>query len=128
MDREMEVARAVAPEDIRPGDYVSVLHVIAEMPSWLWDNDLRNTQMVRFAHLPRGQSAPAEVLDVCLPYLLVKTARGKRRLVDVRKYRLARVSEEFGRRVFEEAEAERQAEKKKSEPKEDEKKEVEKDA
>jgi hypothetical protein len=123
MNSEMETARAVAPEDIRPGEYVTALQEVCEMPSWLWGSENRDSQLVRFTHLPHGNSEPAHVVEVCLPFVLVKTARGKRRVIDVRKYRLARVPEAFGRRVFEEIEAQRQAEK--EEKDKDEKKESE---
>ncbi len=111
MDREMEIARAVAPEDIRPGEYVSVLHVVCECMPPPWERADWNGRLSRVLLLPSGNPSPVQVVDVCIPYVLVKTARGKRRMIDVRKYRLARVSEEFGRRVFEEIEAEKQAEK-----------------
>ena len=111
MDQELEMARPVAPEDIQPGEFVSVLHVVWECPPLPWDRPDGSGKPLRVLMLPRNDCAPMQVIDICLPQLLVKTAHGKRRLIDVRKYRLARVPEPFGRRVFEEIEAQRKAEK-----------------
>jgi len=118
MDTEIEIARAVAPEDIRPGEYVIALQEVCETPSWFWGKENHDNPLVRFTHLPHGNSEPAHVVEVCLPFVLVKTARGKRRVIDVRKYCLARIPEAFGRRVFEEIEAQRQAEKEEKDKKE----------
>jgi hypothetical protein len=112
MNDQIEMARAVAPEDIRPGEYVTVLHVVCECMPPPWERPDGSSRPARILLLPGNNSAPMEVLDVCLPLVLVKTARGKRRLVDVRRYRLARVPEPFGRRVFEEIEAQQKAEQK----------------
>jgi hypothetical protein len=97
---EMLTARAVAPEDVRRGDYLTVLHQISELlPFWQthsWDGTV-----VRVQHLPSRAAVPVQVVDVCLPLILVRSPRGKAGLVDVRRYRLARVPESFGRCVFE---------------------------
>ncbi|HVP10892.1 MAG TPA: hypothetical protein VMV94_06835 [Phycisphaerae bacterium] len=115
MNDELEMARAVAPEDIQPGEYVTALHVVWECIPFPWDGSDGNSRPARILMLPENGSTPVQVLEVCLPLVLVKTPYGKRGLIDVRKYRLARVSEQFGRRVFEEIEAQQQAENKNAE-------------
>jgi hypothetical protein len=57
--------------------------------------------VIRTLRMPPRAAVPVQVTEVCLSLVLVKTARGKSRLLDVRRYRLARVSEQFGQRVFE---------------------------
>ncbi len=107
------MARALAPEDIQPGDYVTVLHHVVEHMAAFWE--LRPGQapeVYRLVHLPSGCGVgAARVLEVCLPFVLVRTARGKHRMVDVRQCRLARISAQFGERLFAALEAEKAAEK-----------------
>jgi hypothetical protein len=109
MERETYIARLLAPEDIRPGTYVSVMYVVDEhMPdSWERGESWRASGPLRYVRLPWEGATPVRVVEVCLPFVLVKTARGKHRTLDVRRYRLGRVSDHFGRRVFEQIEAER---------------------
>jgi len=109
MGDEVNIARALAPEDVRPGDYVAVLQVVTErmLESWECECAADATRLVRVAHLPDGDTAPMHVLEVCLPFVLVKTAGGRNGLIDVRRLRLARVSARFGRRVFQQFAAER---------------------
>ncbi len=99
MESGSGVSRPVAPEDLRPGDYVTALHVITEECAAPWEREPGQPVVARFACLP-DKVAPALVLEVCLPFALVQTAEGKARVIDVRRYRLARVAETFGRLVF----------------------------
>ncbi len=110
MDNELEMAQSVAPEDLQPGDYINALHVIVEHYPLPWERDslAHGPGPVRTLSLPDG-TLPARVVEVCLPFVLIKTPQGKHRTVDVRRYRLARVSERFGRSVFEQIEADKQA-------------------
>ena len=94
------VAKALAPEDIRPGDLVTLLHVIREMPSYFWFADaslLPVDEPVRIKLVPCGSGRPLKVESICLPFVLVKRPSGKRRTLDVRTCRLARLDEGFGR-------------------------------
>jgi hypothetical protein len=101
-EEDIQVVRRVAPEDIHSGDYLTALHIITEVVPW-WDADAYRNRLepIRCLRLPSGAPPPVRVLEVCLPLLLVQMPQGKHRLLDVRRYRLARVSERFGRRVFE---------------------------
>ena len=110
MDNEMEMAQSVAPEDIQPGDYITALYVIVEHYPLPWERDpaAHGPGPVRTLSLPDG-TLPARVVEVCLPFVLIKTAPGKHRTIDVRRYRLARVSERFGRSVFEQIGADKRA-------------------
>ncbi len=113
------VARAVAPEDVRPGDYIIPLHVVNEYRPLPWQCDNAwQAQTVRRLELPATGAPPVHVLEVCLPLLLVRMPQGKHRLIDVRRFRLARVSEQFGQRVFERFAADKAAEQK-TEPRTD---------
>ncbi|MFH1746191.1 MAG: hypothetical protein ABIG44_04020 [Planctomycetota bacterium] len=97
------LSRALAPEEIRPGYYVAVLYVIGEYFSCaaLEDAGWRNVEPVRVRMLPWYAEHPMKVIEVCLPFVLVKEADGDYRTLDVRKHRLARVTRRFGRKASE---------------------------
>lgn len=108
------LARALAPEDIRPGYYVGILYVVGEYVPWLAieEGGWRRVEPMRIQLLPRFGDHPMKVLDVCLPYVLVKDTDGDCRTLDVRRYRLARVTRRFARTAFERVRAQRKRRKK----------------
>ncbi|UCD74227.1 MAG: hypothetical protein JSV91_10600 [Phycisphaerales bacterium] len=103
MSSKSNISRAIAPEDIRPGAYVTILHVIDEfLPQILCGDDAswRSVQPLRVRWLPSGEHSPMKVKSVCLPFVFVKMPGGKHRSLDVRQHQLAEVSDEYARRVF----------------------------
>jgi hypothetical protein len=106
--REHMMAKALAPEDIRAGSYVAILDVMEEyLPVWclLEPYQKAPTEPLRFRWLPcdRGfcnQLAPMKVVEACLPFVFVRTAKGEHRTLDVRRHRLAQLPEDYGRKVF----------------------------
>jgi hypothetical protein len=92
------LARALAPEDVRSGDYVALLYEIYDYPSFYWCADstlLPPDQPVRIRVAPGDESIPLKVKSVCLPFVLVTMpSRGKRTL-DLRKCRLARLDKKY---------------------------------
>lgn len=101
--KQPSIARPLAPEDIRPGDHVCVLQVLQEyLPLWcLFESDTwKDPQPLRFRWLPADGDTPLRVIEVCVPFLLVEQVDGSHRTLDLRRHRLARVSEQFGRRAF----------------------------
>ena len=113
MARNTHISRALAPEDVRPGDYIAPLQVVVEHTRLPWECSSASpaNELVRTLQLPGG-TTPVLVLAVCLPFVLVQTAKGKHCTLDVRRYRLARVAETFGQRVFAQFAAERSADEK----------------
>jgi hypothetical protein len=109
MERETYIARLLAPEDIRPGQFVAVLHVVDEyLPlGCLFGETWTPIEPLRVLWLPEPRGLPMKVLDVCLPFVLVKRPKGDCRTLDVRRQRLARVSTRFGRAAFERVKAAR---------------------
>ena len=95
-------ACAVAPEDIGRGDYLCVLHELHEfLPvGCLLEANHRPPELVRLLWLPSSDNTPLKVLEVCLPFVLVRKADGKHRTLDVRRYRLARVTARFAKKVL----------------------------
>lgn len=101
---EIEVARGgslakpLAPEEIRVGDYVSLLHVFYDLPSFFWCDDSalqRREELVRLCYLPETAGVPLKVKSVCLPFVLAKQPNGDRQTLDVRRVRLARLDREY---------------------------------
>ena len=91
---ESTLAKVLAPEDVRIGDYVALLHVVCELPSFWWCDGIsamRPDEPVRVPFLVENGGIPLEVRSVCLPFILVKTPIGELRNLDVRRYRLARL-------------------------------------
>jgi hypothetical protein len=83
----------LAPEDVRAGDFVALLHVVHEIPSFWWCgiSTIRPDEPVRIPFVPKNGGVPFRVRSVCLPFILVKAPTGRLRSLDVRRYRLARL-------------------------------------
>ncbi|MBN2448569.1 MAG: hypothetical protein JXO22_17715, partial [Phycisphaerae bacterium] len=71
--KRIRLARALAPEDIRPGDYVTLLHYVTEvLPlAALVDTTWQTPKPIAVQWLPWGGGMPVRVLGVCLPFVLV---------------------------------------------------------
>lgn len=80
------------------GDFVSLLHVFYDFPSFFWccdDFSHKREETVRISYLPEAGGVPMKVKAVCLPFVLVKLPTGGKRTLDVRKVRLARLDREY---------------------------------
>jgi len=101
MNTEHSVSCALAPEDIAVGDYVSLLQVTSEyLPCFMIEDvAYHRIEPVRVAWLP-CDAAPMKVINVCLPFVLVRLAGGTHHTLDLRRCRLARVSPGFGKQAF----------------------------
>jgi hypothetical protein len=100
---EATLAKALAPEDIRQGDFVTPLCVVAEVPSWFWFCDSWNlpvNEPVRIRFTSSGDGLPLKVKSVCLPFVLVKNADGDCTTLDLRKHQLARLDSGFANHAW----------------------------
>jgi hypothetical protein len=94
------LARPLAPEEVRAGDFVAVLHVTYELPSFYWCAEsyrIPHNEPVRLQYLPDDAGTPLKVRAVCLPFVLVKMHDGQHRTLDLRKHRLARLDRRFAK-------------------------------
>lgn len=99
--RQIALARTLAPEDIRPGDYVAVLRETSEWPSFIWDHlMLAAEDIVRIATIPKASGTPFKVKSVCLPFVLVKTPTGDKKTLDIRRCELARLQPAFAKAAW----------------------------
>jgi hypothetical protein len=97
---EATLAKSLAPEEIRPGDCVAVLHEIYEYPSWYWCSDpalANREETVRLRTIPRDEAVPLRVDSVCLPFVLVRRPCGRHATLDVRRYRVARLDARYAK-------------------------------
>ena len=106
---ESTISQPLAPEDIRPGMFVAILMEIHERgPLFLFDDaKFGKVESVKFARWPCMCSncsggEPFKVLEVCLPFVLVKRPKPSGcggagfRTLDVRQHRLTKLSNVYG--------------------------------
>ncbi|MCA9243416.1 MAG: hypothetical protein KDA32_05645 [Phycisphaerales bacterium] len=107
------MSREIAPEDIRAGHYVAPLYMNLEVlsESALSDSSWRAPRPAMVRILP-WIGHPVRALDVCLPFVLVRDTDGDLETIDTRRWRLARVSQRFGKTVFERVKAKKRRDKK----------------
>jgi hypothetical protein len=97
------LAKCLAPEDIRPGDYVTPLSMLAEVPSYWWcadDWSLPRDRPVCIRFITNCDGAPLRVKSICLPFVLVKQPSGQSLTLDLRKCQLARLDRKYARRAW----------------------------
>lgn len=102
--KKMTLAQPIAPEDLAPGVYVSVLYEIEERFPIVMSCDTPVTppSLVTYPSIARWSAGPVRVVGVCLPFVLVEFDCGMKQQLDVRRARLARVSRAYARALFRE--------------------------
>jgi len=102
LSTETVLARPLAPEEIRRGQYVTPLNEFVEMPSFLWpflDSELKPSDLVRIRIKSGEGGIPLRVKSICLPFVSVQTPQQEIRVLDLRRVQLVRLSTEFGKSV-----------------------------
>ena len=102
-ESELGLSASVAPEDLRCGDFVAVLSVIHEYPSFLWCCDsamLPRDEPVRLQYMDVSDGRLLKIKALCLPFVFVKEPEGTYRTMDIRFCRLVRLSPKYARRVW----------------------------
>jgi hypothetical protein len=100
---EATLAKALAPEDIRPGDFVTPLFTTAEVLSFWWNGGAWNLppdQPVRVRMTYNCDGMPMRVKAVCLPFVLTKNPAGEQSSLDLRKCQIARLDGRFAKRAW----------------------------
>lgn len=102
MNAQLIMARSLAPEDILPGTYVMVLLEQRELlhPVNPVEGDV-SPVVSRVLMRPCETAMPRMVLEVNLPFVVVKTHERKTEVLDVRGVRLVKVSKRFARAAVE---------------------------
>lgn len=97
------VAATVAGEDVECGDYVALLNVTWEVPSYLWDSGqamLPAQELVRLKMIATDAGVPLKVFSICLPFIYAKTASGDLRTIDLRRQQIVRLHRSSAKEVW----------------------------
>jgi hypothetical protein len=100
---ETTLASRIASEDIRPGDVVSVLNEVFELPSFLWccsGISLETDKPVRLPFMSRSSGRPFKVLAICLPFVYVKDPGDALSTFDTRRHQLVRLEPKTAKKVW----------------------------
>lgn len=99
---ELQMSRPLGPEDVRAGQYVCVMNILCEhMPLWcLFEESWKDPEPVRMLMMAPDAGRPLRVVEVCVPFILVEEVDRSLRTLDLRRYRLAAVSERYGEKTF----------------------------
>ena len=101
--QDTDLAKSLAAEDIRRGDVVAILDMVYEYPSFLWNREphmLAPQEPVRVRLCDQCAGKPLKVKAICLPYVLVKRPNGRYSTLDMRRYRLVRLSDGYARMAW----------------------------
>lgn len=94
----LRTSSAVAPEDIRRGDYLAILRQVCEYVPLFSEGKPEDGGLPRrILLLPKQGGMPLRVIEVCLPFLLVEQVDGTHTTLDARRSRFARLTEEYAR-------------------------------
>jgi hypothetical protein len=96
------LAARVAPDDLRPGDFVGILSETVELPSFLWCDTLpcARSELVRISYLPIEGRVPLKIKALCLPFVFVQLPRGQFQTLDVRLTSLVRLHRSYAKTVW----------------------------
>jgi hypothetical protein len=102
MDTKTKPSRVVGPEDVRRGDYVTVTHTMYEyIQDPCVSTPSQEIPIARVTVMSDDAGKAKKIVEVCLPFVLVKDANGKLDSLDLRRHRVAKLTEKYGRRAFE---------------------------
>lgn len=97
------VARRLAAEDVRIGDFVALLYESCEVPSFMWCGDAQLTgrdQMVPLRYRSSRGGIPHKVKAICLPFVFVRPPDGQCFSLDLRQCELVRLPKRYGKFVW----------------------------
>jgi hypothetical protein len=99
---EPGVASTVAPEDLNCGDYVAVLNIVCEVPSFMWCGEsLSPDEPVRIK-FQSGTGTPLKIKAICLPFVFVKFPNGTTQTLDIRRTQFVRLNSDYAKVVWDE--------------------------
>lgn len=93
-------SRAVAPEDLRVGDYVTVTHQTYQFVAFAPFRPDNALQSHTIRLIPDEAGECYRVAAVCLPFILTRSAGGGHPTLDVRQMTLRRLDKRFGKAAF----------------------------
>ncbi len=108
-NKKISLCSSLAAEDIRRGYYVAVLHNIEQYMPWCLDvlSSSKRTEPIKVRLVPEDEAQPLKVLEVCLPFVTARKADGSLVTLDVRRQELARLDDDYARRIVKRLRAQR---------------------
>ncbi|MHC4977382.1 MAG: hypothetical protein ACYTF7_12400 [Planctomycetota bacterium] len=99
MGADISVVRCAAPEDLRPGQYVTITHEKFEFYPFCQASESVSppTSTTLVSTYPNAPVAPIRIVGVCLPLVHARGVTGKPVLLDLRLVQVAIVNEEFAK-------------------------------
>ncbi|MEL7238399.1 MAG: hypothetical protein AAGK78_06015, partial [Planctomycetota bacterium] len=97
-----EPSRLIGPEDVAAGQYVTVVET-DHQATWIGDAPSGGGEQVWQEHYTARSCAagwPYKVVTVSLPYVFAKDTDGEPVVMDLRRHRLARLSDAYGKAAF----------------------------
>ena len=99
-NNDTAVAALAPPEDLRCGDYVAALNSIVEFPSFLLgcDSSIQSVdQPVRTKFRAAKAGVPLRIRAICIPFVFIKTPKGRAKIIDVRETQLVRLDRRYAK-------------------------------
>lgn len=91
----------LSPDDVAIGDYITITHMTYELiPPPCGDSWNKTIEPSRVTILHHDAGRPLKVIEVCIPFILTRDANGQHEPVDLRRCRIARLSQKYGKRLF----------------------------
>ena len=97
------LARSVAGEDLQTGEFISVLSVISEMPSFMWDScdlSLRPEELIRLKYIPERAGHPLKIIGICLPFVYVRSSNKAVEILDLRLTQVVRLDRHCAKEIW----------------------------
>jgi len=96
MNKENQTIQTIAPEDITVGDYITITHRICQYLRGGEDAD-SDLYIQRVAVTAYDAGQPMKVVNVCLPFVLVRLSNETYATVDVRQVNLSRMCKSYAK-------------------------------
>ncbi|MFG0258162.1 MAG: hypothetical protein ACF8GE_09700 [Phycisphaerales bacterium JB043] len=99
MGADLTVVCCAAPEDLRAGQYVTVVNEKFEFYPWraASECDTPPTRTILVDSYPNDPVVPMRIESVCLPFVHARSITGKPLLLDIRFKQLVLVDDAFAR-------------------------------
>lgn len=97
------LAQGVAGEDLKVGEFISLLWTTSQYLSYLWDQGTRllsPDEVVRVRYIPSSTGHPHKVVGVCLPFVYVKSSNDQIEVIDLRLSQVVRLDQDCAKEVW----------------------------
>jgi hypothetical protein len=97
------LVQSVAGEDLRVGEFVTLLNSVCEYPSFLWDaseHTLPPTEVVRLKYIPKAAGQPLKIIGICLPFVYVRKHNKVVEIIDLRLNQVVRMNSACAKEIW----------------------------